>query len=1263
MPYVYALDRLLVSRLLPALAALLLLLGAGPAHAQIAPGVYPVGPDGDYETLEAALDDVQMEGIDDSGTGAVELALMPGTFEEGGLTLGPVAGSSADRPLVIRSQENDASTVTLQHTATEASGNFIVRLDSAQHVRLEALTWAPQNPDSARAVALSGTTADLEITGNVFEGVGTESFGDFRDNRFALITVHDDNWAPEDAVRIADNTFNQGTYGVLMDFTVADDAFPSVEATGNTFDNQRVAGIKVEEATGALVDGNTVTIEAGDAANDGFGIEIRETDAPQVIGNAVDVQADGPGNRTGVVVDGSPNAQITGNAVTVEGIGDEAAFDGRGIDVRGFGELSPQIEDNVVEVSGTFFDQVGISCGCEGAARVLGNRVMVSQDTPDDFPSAWSLVVGGTGSGDGGLIANNQLILNAAQDEFGVQAVRINGANQRFYHNSVRFELASGVDESAALSTDNTVSDVDVKNNVLAVPLGGLALDVEDPSGVTSDYNDLYVAGPTLARWGGTEIATLDDLQAMGSDASSTDVYPAFVSYMNLSTRSYYLDDEGADLTATVPEDIDGTPRAAPPSMGAYQINDPIMPFAPGTYTVGSSGDFPSPDSALTALLSGGIEPPTSTDDSAEVEIALEPGTYDGTNYVVHRVPGASAQRRVALASTSGDSSDTVIEYAASSAADDYVLRLPKTDHVTVRDLTLRADGADFSKVVRAEGATDSLRVEGSQLQSVGGVDGVPAFQDDARGAAFAATTTTGPFEVEIDSSWLGTVNGDVALAVDVTIASPMSTASAPTAPTAVRTGDYYDPPGMRLANTDILSENGQGADVRYGNAAGDAAGHVTLKGTDIDADGDALVADGLNQLTMENSHLFSGFGEAARLTEFAVAVLVQTILISPFGISLSGADGALTTLSNILVQIQGNSSAPNGKAAASARERRAKVQIQGDADISWTTFALPGTPLGLQVTDRSLTVTNSLADGLSGLNLGLSGIPSIDLSGSVADVPSGLEVTLNGTTMSAEEVLTNNGGTVADVTLNEEGQAAKSTALTVDNPDPGTLLDVNGNVREDVDPTTPGSQTPVGAFGTFLDGEIPVELTAFTARSDGRAAVLSWRTASETNNAGFRVERRTDDTDPWTRMGFVESQAEGGTSAQPLSYRFRTEGLDVGAHAFRLVQTDLDGSTTPSDPVEVRIGLDEAFALSTASPNPIRGRGTVEVAVREAQEVTAHLYDVLGRRVRVLHDGPLAEQTTHRLAVDARGLSSGIYFVRVVGETFAANRKVVVVR
>jgi photosystem II stability/assembly factor-like uncharacterized protein len=85
-------------------------------------------------------------------------------------------------------------------------------------------------------------------------------------------------------------------------------------------------------------------------------------------------------------------------------------------------------------------------------------------------------------------------------------------------------------------------------------------------------------------------------------------------------------------------------------------------------------------------------------------------------------------------------------------------------------------------------------------------------------------------------------------------------------------------------------------------------------------------------------------------------------------------------------------------------------------------------------------------------------------------------------------------------------------------------------------------------------------------------------------------------------------------------------------------------------------------FTLSEASPNPSRGAARLTLGVGEAQHVTAALYDALGRRVALLHDGAL-EAGTHALAFDGAGLPGGVYVVRVTGETFAATRRVTLVR
>lgn len=185
----------------------------------------------------------------------------------------------------------------------------------------------------------------------------------------------------------------------------------------------------------------------------------------------------------------------------------------------------------------------------------------------------------------------------------------------------------------------------------------------------------------------------------------------------------------------------------------------------------------------------------------------------------------------------------------------------------------------------------------------------------------------------------------------------------------------------------------------------------------------------------------------------------------------------------------------------------------------------------------------------------------------------------------------------------------------------------------------------------------IPVELASFTARADGSgAAVLRWALASETNNAAFRVE--THEGDAWR---VVWRGAGGGTTDAPTSYTARLDGLAPGDHRFRLRQVDTDGTTTTLGTRTVRVGLVNGYALSDPAPNPTTGRATLTLVVDAGQRVRAVLFDVLGRRRAVIHDAPTRGGERVTLTVEAS--APGVYYVQVTGETFAATRRVVVVR
>ncbi|MDX1532442.1 MAG: FG-GAP-like repeat-containing protein, partial [Rhodothermales bacterium] len=86
------------------------------------------------------------------------------------------------------------------------------------------------------------------------------------------------------------------------------------------------------------------------------------------------------------------------------------------------------------------------------------------------------------------------------------------------------------------------------------------------------------------------------------------------------------------------------------------------------------------------------------------------------------------------------------------------------------------------------------------------------------------------------------------------------------------------------------------------------------------------------------------------------------------------------------------------------------------------------------------------------------------------------------------------------------------------------------------------------------------------------------------------------------------------------------------------------------------------AAALQTPHPNPARGRSRFTLTLAEAQAVTIAVFDGLGRRVAVLHEGPLPAGE-HALALDGAGLPAGAYVVRATGETFTAARRVTLLR
>jgi len=196
---------------------------------------------------------------------------------------------------------------------------------------------------------------------------------------------------------------------------------------------------------------------------------------------------------------------------------------------------------------------------------------------------------------------------------------------------------------------------------------------------------------------------------------------------------------------------------------------------------------------------------------------------------------------------------------------------------------------------------------------------------------------------------------------------------------------------------------------------------------------------------------------------------------------------------------------------------------------------------------------------------------------------------------------------------------------------------------------------------GTQATGSqvLPVELTSFDVAVDGTVAQLEWTTATETNNSGFAIQHAAPGQD-FQRVGWRDG---AGTASEAQTYRFRVEGLAPGTHRFRLKQVDVDGTTALSDVVDARVGLASQAVMTDVAPNPVRGRATLAVGVQDAQSVTVDLYNLLGQKVRTLHRGTLSSGRMEQIDVRTNGLSSGVYIVRMQGESFTKTKRLTVVR
>ena len=214
----------------------------------------------------------------------------------------------------------------------------------------------------------------------------------------------------------------------------------------------------------------------------------------------------------------------------------------------------------------------------------------------------------------------------------------------------------------------------------------------------------------------------------------------------------------------------------------------------------------------------------------------------------------------------------------------------------------------------------------------------------------------------------------------------------------------------------------------------------------------------------------------------------------------------------------------------------------------------------------------------------------------------------------------------------------------------PSVTFDIDGQVRNN--PPYIGADENVVA--------LPVELASFTSAVTANKVTLNWTTVSETNNAGFDIERAAAGTNSFTKVGNV---AGHGNSNTTVNYSYSENNVASGRYNYRLKQIDFNGNIKYYDLTgEVIVGIPVKYDLSQNYPNPFNPTTKINYSIPADGLVSIKLFDMSGREVaNIVNTVQTAGYYT--VAFNASNLSSGTYFYTINANNFTSTKKMMLVK
>ncbi|MCY3554619.1 MAG: S8 family serine peptidase [Gemmatimonadetes bacterium] len=196
----------------------------------------------------------------------------------------------------------------------------------------------------------------------------------------------------------------------------------------------------------------------------------------------------------------------------------------------------------------------------------------------------------------------------------------------------------------------------------------------------------------------------------------------------------------------------------------------------------------------------------------------------------------------------------------------------------------------------------------------------------------------------------------------------------------------------------------------------------------------------------------------------------------------------------------------------------------------------------------------------------------------------------------------------------------------------------------------------------------------SFTAESGPSGVFLSWTAGLEINLRSYRIERRDYPDGTFEVLASVPVTRSGEAPPGSNAYDYTDTAAQPGtSYEYRLQPMGRAGLALTAEPVVIRIDYESgasgelAAVLYPNAPNPFAGRTDIRFELTESTTVNLTIYDLLGRRVRVLADrmyGPGRYALPwNGMDGDGRAVPSGVYLYRMTAGGIEQSGKMLLLR